>query len=184
MNKITFIEATEDSNFVDEVKKECGVDVSLCFHCRKCTNGCLLVEEMDYPPNKIMRMVQLGLRDDVLKSHTIWVCASCWTCSTRCPNDIDVAKVMDGLRRISIRENKVNPSDRNTLLFHQIFLDWVKRYGRVFELGLIGSYKMKTKEFTKDMKLGITMFRKGKIKFLPEKIKATREIKEIFGERG
>ena len=60
---------------------------------------------MDYKPNQVMQMVSLGMKDRLLACKTIWICASCYTCSTRCPNEIDVAGVMDWLRQTALKEN-------------------------------------------------------------------------------
>lgn len=60
---------------------------------------------MDLLPNQIMRLVQLGLEDDIAKSRTIWLCASCLTCTMRCPKGVDIGKVMEALRQITLRKN-------------------------------------------------------------------------------
>ena len=92
---------------------ESGIQVQDCYQCQKCSAGCPVAFAMDYKPNQIMQMVSLGMKDRVLSSKTIWVCASCYTCSTRCPNDIDIAKVMDWLRQTALREG-VAPAEKET----------------------------------------------------------------------
>src|SRR5512135_2508892 len=77
------------------------------FQCQKCSAGCPVVSEMDYTPNQVMQMVSLGMNERLLGCKTIWICASCYTCSTRCPNQIDIAGVMDWLRQTALRENVV-----------------------------------------------------------------------------
>ena len=168
-----------DPAFVADVNAQSGENVSLCYQCRKCTNGCPLTFLMDILPNRMMRSVQLGLRDEVLRSHTIWVCASCETCTTRCPNDIDVARVMDTLRRMALRAG-IEPAEPDMVKFHRSFLDTVRIHGRVFEAEMIGRYKMRTGQFTKDMALGMEMFKKGKIKILPHRIKDKKAVREMF----
>ena len=153
--------------------------VSRCYQCRKCTNGCPLTPEMDYLPNQVIRMVQLGMKDELLKSETIWVCASCETCTTRCPNDIDIAGVMDALRHIALEE-KVPAAVTRVPQFHQSFLNSIRRFGRVFELGMTAEYKLRTRDFFSDMGLGLGMFKRGKLKVLPHWIKGRGEVKEIF----
>jgi heterodisulfide reductase subunit C len=124
-------------------------------------------------------MAQFGLREKVLTSNTIWICASCYTCSVRCPNDIDIAKTMDILRHIALRSG-VKPAERDIPIFHAVFLDSIKAKGRIHELGLIWQYKAKTRDFMKDVALGWKMWRKGKIKLLPSKFGGGREIRGIF----
>ena len=167
-----------DASLVDAVEARSGESVSLCYQCRKCTNGCPLAFAMDVMPNQVMRMVQLGLDDEVLRSSTIWTCASCQTCTTRCPNDIDIAHLMDVLRQLS-REAGVG-TERKIEKFHDAFLDSIRRHGRVFELGMVGQYKLGTMDLFGDTKVAWEMFKRGKLKFLPEGIKGKKEVREMF----
>jgi len=80
------------ADFLEEVNQHSGEKVQLCFQCFKCSLGCPVSFAMDYLPHQLLRMVQMGLKDRVLHSHTIWVCAACETCTTRCPNHIDIAR--------------------------------------------------------------------------------------------
>ncbi len=98
----TVLEMNPD--FLVEVEEKSGVKVSACYQCRKCTNGCPVTFAMDLYPDQVMRYIQLGLRKEILQSSTIWVCASCETCTTRCPNEVDIAKVMDYLKQTIVRK--------------------------------------------------------------------------------
>ncbi len=168
-----------DPSFSDLVVKESGENFLACYQCQKCSAGCPVVYAMDILPNQVIRLVQFGRREKVLSSHTIWICASCYTCSVRCPNDIDIAKIMDVLRRIALRSG-VKPAERDIPIFHSVFLDSIKSKGRIHELGLIWQYKAKTRDFMKDAALGWKMFRKGKIKLFPSKFGGGKEVKDIF----
>jgi hypothetical protein len=86
---------------------------------------------------------------------------------------------MDRLRQMCIREDR-EPKERQIPQFHEAFLKSFRKRGRVFELGMIGHYKMKTREYTKDMKLGWEMFKRGKLRLFPHRIKGRKEVKEIF----
>ena len=171
---------TIDSSFSDVVAKESGESILACYQCQKCSAGCPVAYAMDILPNQVIRMVQFGLRERVLSSHTIWICASCYTCSVRCPNDIDIAKIMDTLRHIALGSG-IKPAERDISIFHSVFLDSIKSRGRIHELGLIWQFKAKTRDFMKDVSMGWRMFRKGKIKLFPSKFGGGREIKDIFG---
>jgi heterodisulfide reductase subunit C len=161
--------------------RESGINIQDCYQCQKCSAGCPVVFAMDYKPNQIMQMVLLGMKERVLSSKTIWVCASCYTCSTRCPNDIDIAGAMDWLRQSALREGAV-PAEKEVPLFHAAFLDSIRSHGRVHELGMMARYKMKTGRFFDDFKLGWKMFKKGKLKLFPSGIKKKKEITELFRE--
>lgn len=169
----------EESAFLDEVVKESGVDIRACYQCQKCSAGCPVVAAMDVLPNQVIRQIQYGRREKVLGCKSIWLCASCHTCSVRCPNDIDFARVMDSLRHKALREGVV-AGERSIPVFHRVFLDSIKSAGRVHELSLIMRFKLKTKEFMKDAGLGWRMFRRGKIKVLPPASRGVKEVKSIF----
>jgi heterodisulfide reductase subunit C2 len=169
--------ATLGALFADEK----GIHVQDCYQCQKCSAGCPVADDMDYKPNQVMQMVSLGMKDRLLNCRTIWVCASCYTCSTRCPNDIDIAGVMDRLRQTALREG-VEPAEKDVPVFHASFLESIRTHGRIHELGMMARYKMKTGKFLDDFKLGWKMFLKGKLRLFPARMKKKGEIKRIFRE--
>jgi heterodisulfide reductase subunit C len=177
-----------DHTWLAEVEKSSGIAVSACYQCKKCSSGCPVTFAMDYLPNQILHMIQMGLKEEVLKSTTIWVCASCETCTTRCPNDIDIAKIMDAMRMASLKSGLAT-GEKRVPIFHEAFLSSIKSKGRVYELGMIGQYtlksgdaaaKLKNGSLMEEAKLGWQMFKKGKLKLFPQKIRHTGEIKRLF----
>lgn len=177
-----------DLSFAREVKEKSGSNLERCYQCVACSSGCPVAYVMDYAPHQIIRMTLLGLKDKVLDSTAYWLCASCETCATRCPNDIDIVKFMDTLREIAIKEGRTQQTPLP--LFHNTFLGGIKSNGKIFEIGLILSYMIKSREVfnLKEMlayiPLGINMFLKGKLALLPDKIKGAAEIKRVFGSAG
>ena len=166
-------------SFTAEVERRIGQRISECYQCGKCTAGCPVCVEMDFPPHQIVRGVQLGMEDVVLGSHTIWLCASCETCSARCPQDVEIAGLMDVLRHMALAKGVKSP-EPDIPLFHRIFLSSLRRHGRVFEVGLMAARNMRSGHFFKDVLLAPAMFLKGKLKILPHKIKGVEEVKGIF----
>lgn len=155
-----------NSPFVEEVLGEAKSLVNYCFQCRKCAAGCPVTYEMDYTPAEIMHAVRLGQKDLVLSSKTIWICAACKMCATRCPQDVEIVKIMDAARRIALREG-IAPAVPETAAFYRSTLFTIRNFGRLYEIGLIGRLKLATRDFFKDLGLGFTMFRKGKLSLLP-----------------
>jgi len=173
---------TPSHTFLKEVEAKSKQTVSACFQCEKCTNGCPVTFAMDIVPHKVIRMINLGLKDHVLKSDTIWICASCETCTSRCPNDIDIAHVMDSLRQLC-QSSGIEASQRNVPLLHEAFMSTIQAHGRIWELEMETRYMMKTKEVTsKDMKFGMDMFKRGKLKFMPSRWGAGSKVKQIFNQ--
>ena len=168
-----------DQEFALKVKALSDANLDRCYQCYTCTAGCPVAYAMDYYPHQLMRMVQLGVKDKVLSCSTIWLCATCETCATRCPNEVNLVSVMDTLREMALEEG-IEIKEKDIVSMHKTFLSLVKSLGRQHEISLLVLLKMKTKEFFKDMILGIKMFFKGKLKIVPHRIKNLDEVKEIF----
>lgn len=166
-----------------EVLEHTEVKVSHCYQCGKCSAGCPLSVEMDYPPSVIMRMLQTGdqvLEDRVLRSFSIWVCLTCEMCFARCPMSIDIPKMMDFLREKSINEKKANPKAKEIIAFHKSFLDSIKYTGRLYEIGLFADYKTRTLKILDDLALAPKMMKRGKLNIIPELIKDRSGVAAIF----
>ena len=88
--------------FMEQLEATGPFQAGACFQCRKCTNGCPVTFAMDLYPDEVIRMVIIGQRETVLRCRTIWVCAACETCTTRCPNKVKIAELMDSLKEMAI----------------------------------------------------------------------------------
>ncbi|MEW6032849.1 MAG: 4Fe-4S dicluster domain-containing protein [Bacillota bacterium] len=166
--------------FLREVEARTGRMVSRCYQCKKCTSGCPAGFTLDYQCHEIIRLVQLGAREDALRSQAIWLCASCKTCRERCPNDVDPATVMDFLKVLAVAAG-VPVGRRRVRTFQKAFLSTVAAFGRAHELGSIVLYKMATPAaLTDDLGLGFKMLRRGKLKLTPDRVRGRREIAAIF----
>lgn len=94
------------SSFVGKVEEISGQDLLACYQCGKCSAGCPAVSDMDILPNQIIRYAQLGFKDELLQSKSIWICASCFTCNSRCPKGINIAEVIEAIRQILLRKRE------------------------------------------------------------------------------
>lgn len=163
----------------EEIIKNTSQSPNICYQCGKCSAGCPIRSYMEDSPNKIIRYIQLGLYEKALNSDTIWLCAGCLTCSTRCPKEFDLAKFMDALREIALKEG-IKVKEKNLLKFHKAFLNQIKNHGRAYELGLVREYKLATGDLMSDVDVAPAMFMKGKIGILPHNIKDRDGMKDIF----
>jgi heterodisulfide reductase subunit D len=96
--------STVDRSFTADVEERSGEDLSRCYYCLKCSAGCPSAPAMPYRPAQMVRMVQLGLKDELLESPSIWYCLHCETCGARCPNEISIARLTQGLRQMAMEE--------------------------------------------------------------------------------
>jgi len=157
---------TPNPNLLKKINDRIGVNANYCYQCRKCSAGCPMSWAMDYTPAQLIHAIRLGLSDRVLNSKTMWMCSSCQTCTTRCPQDVDIARIMDICKIIAV-EQGIKPPVSSVHKFNKAALLNIKMFGRMYELGLIGDLKMRTFEFFKDAGLGVKMFLKGKLKIFP-----------------
>ena len=172
-----------ETNLVYEVDHLSEQQIELCYHCHKCTAGCPVVDAMDYGPDRLLRMVALGQNEAVLRSRDIWLCVGCFTCATRCPNEIDIAAVMDGLRQLA-RGRGEPVGERDALLFHRLFMGVVQRLGRSHEAVMLGLFKVLSHvPLWNDVGAGLNLFLRGKVPLLPQRTRAGAKVRAIYKHR-
>jgi len=110
---ITLSDKTYDKEFVKKVEEISGENFHQCMQCGTCSAGCPMTEHTEMPPRKVMLLSHFGLKDLVTEANTAWVCATCNTCYVRCPRGIDIPKVMEAIRQLTLRknENYIEPSE-------------------------------------------------------------------------
>ena len=167
-----------DSSFAEEIFNHSGENVFLCYQCRKCASGCPNREFMDFTPTELMRYAQLGMADEVMKKNTAWLCLSCQTCTARCPQDIDIARVVDAVKIIA-DQKKVRADAGNVRFFNRLWMTMLRFMGRMYEIGLTGMLNVFTGNPFKDLQLGRKMIIKGKLKFIPS-VKMPFEMMKMF----
>lgn len=161
-----------------EIRKRTGLNVARCYQCGKCSAGCPMVGEMGQRPHDIMRLVVRNERDRLIRDESIWLCLTCETCTTRCPNECDPARVIDALREIALEAGEHLP--RTIKAFHKSFLAQIRAHGRMFEFGLIAAYKMRSGALFQDVSAAPGMLSRGKLSLVPHNIKGIKEIRRIF----
>jgi heterodisulfide reductase subunit C2 len=176
------------NHFLKRIEGETAANINACYQCERCTNACPVSAYMDINPHQVIRYVQLGLCEELLRSNTIWVCLSCEMCTTYCPNEVDVAKTINHMRKMAYRSDVI-PAEKILAVFHKTFVNELQRFGRVNEFWLIGALnlnpdvlkeKIKTGALKEEISLGFEMLRKGKLKLLPTRCREMKKIREIY----
>jgi heterodisulfide reductase subunit C len=169
----------DQGRLMREIRARAGVDLSKCYQCGECTAGCPITQEMDAGPTKTLRLIQLGMEEELFELTTPWLCASCETCTTRCPNDIDIARVMDVVRQMARLRGKKIPL-KDPVVFQDVFLGSMKTHGTLFEPEMMALYNLKSFHLFHDVSLGPPMLFKGKLPLLPHRSKNRQRLQAIF----
>ncbi|MDM8537034.1 4Fe-4S dicluster domain-containing protein [Desulfobacterales bacterium HSG17] len=129
--------------FLQEVMERSGQMLTACYQCRRCAAGCTVGDETDcFTPNILIRAVVLGDREKALNNELVWKCVSCYTCGTRCPNDIQTARITETLKKMA-KEEHAEPILPKVADFHDAFVESGVRWGRLNEMEFMGVYEMK-----------------------------------------
>jgi heterodisulfide reductase subunit C len=166
-------------SFLAEVDALSGQQVELCYHCHTCSAGCLVSAAMPHGPDRVLRLIELGERGAALAAPDIWLCVGCETCTARCPNGIDVARVMDTLRHLSLAMGATRET-RRLRLFHDIYMQVVRYTGRSSEALMLGLYKVLGLDLFSDLGAGLQLVLRGKIPIIPDVIAERKQVERLF----
>jgi heterodisulfide reductase subunit C len=161
------------------VRAMTGQNVAKCYQCGKCSAGCPMAGETTLRPHDVMRLVHRDQKARLLENESLWLCLTCETCTARCPNGLDPARVVDALRELSTAEAP-GRIPKAIAAFHRSFLEEVKRTGRMGEFGLVLRYKLRTGQLMKDVGAVPSMVIRGKLKPITPSIKGVEEVRRIF----
>ena len=169
------------SEFQKTVEELSGQNISECYQCGKCSAGCPVLGDLELSPNRVIRTVQLGLEEDALSSETVWCCAGCGICNSRCPMGINIVSILDALRTLALREGvELPPGAAKVWTFYQAFLDCVREFGRLSEVGLMGGYNINSGHLFTNVVKAPYFILKSKIGLSLHKIKQIDRIQRVF----
>jgi quinone-modifying oxidoreductase subunit QmoC len=171
-----------DGGFLAEIKDLSGCrEIDQCIQCGTCSSSCPMSVYMDHPPRKIIGMVKNGLRDEVLRSFTIWLCPSCYACQVRCPAQIKITDVMYALKRLAI-QSKTYPARFSIPILDREMSHLIATHGRNSELWLILRLYFKSRRplaMLKMAPLGLKLMRTGRMSLRQESIKNKKQLRAL-----
>ncbi len=141
-----------------------GEKIFACLQCGTCGSACPVSVYMDYTPRRLIGMVREGFKKEVVESFAIWLCASCYECTVRCPAGIKVTDVMYALKRIAIREG-IYPRRFPVPVLAKEFIEMLKGTGRNNEFWLVLRVLLKTAplKLLTSWPLGLRLWRRGRM---------------------
>jgi len=174
-----------DKNFMETIMDMSGCDkIDRCIQCGTCSSSCPMAVYMDHPPRKIISYIKNGFKEEALKSFTIWLCSSCYTCQVRCPSKIKITDVMYALKRKAIEE-KIYPKKFPIPVLAQEMYKLIAKNGRNSELWLVVNMYIKSKNpfgMLKMAPLGIALMKTGRMSLKKEKIKNRKQLQSLLKE--
>ena len=160
-----------------KIAGDAGVALHECYQCGKCSAGCPMAESMDIQPRQIVRLLQLGMADELLRSRSIWLCATCHICMDRCPNRIDLPALIEQARYEARKRHLCAVSEVGK--FNDIFIENVKNFGKSQEAILEGAYNILTGNLIQDMGSVPHMLRHGIVQPELHTVKERENLRKI-----
>ena len=171
-----------DVSWTDRIVSQPGCEgLYGCIQCGTCSASCPLAIYMDFTPRRIIQLVREGFHHDVLRSQTIWLCASCYACAVHCPQDIHITDVMYTLKREAIAAN-VAPKRFPIPVLAGVFYDMVRKHGRTSEFWVVLRLLLRTNPlgFFSMARTGIALLRTRRLSFVQDRIKARGELQALL----
>ncbi len=181
-------------SLLSEVMERSGQNLLACYQCRRCAAGCPVGQETGVTPDRLIRMIVLGDKDEALNNLLVWQCVACYTCGTRCPNSIHTARITETLKQMA-KEAHAEPLLPKIAHFHSSFMTSTSHFGRVNEMEFMGIYEMKNakselkkggglkniiNEIKNQAQLGKSMMKLKRIHLGMEKVKGLSEVKRLY----
>ncbi|MGQ9617840.1 MAG: 4Fe-4S dicluster domain-containing protein [Candidatus Aminicenantia bacterium] len=171
-----------DKTFSEAVAELSGCEkIFECIQCGTCSSTCPVSLYMDYTPRKLMAMIKAGFKEDALRSVTIWICSSCYSCTVMCPAEIKITDVMYALKRMAI-QGKIFPRRFPTPILAKEMTNIITSEGRNSELWVVLKMLLKTNplKLLTMASIGIPLFLKGRMDLKKESIKKKDELRSLY----
>jgi len=168
--------------FLDQARLVPGAErITRCLQCGTCTGSCPVSYAMDISPRMVIALFRAGEIGEILRSRTIWICASCYMCTTRCPQTIKITDLLYALKRTAL-EAKLYPDRFPVYLLSKNFVRLVNHYGRNQEILLLLLYYLRRNplELLRMAPMGWSLMRKGRVSLFPAKIQGVAAIRKIL----
>lgn len=186
-------ETAASTSLLAEVARRSGQNLQACYQCRRCAAGCPVGEETGVTPDRLIRLVVLGDREEAVNNLLVWKCVACYTCGTRCPNNIQTARITETLKQMS-KEAHAKPLTPRIADFHNAFMTSTRHLGRFNEIEALTIYETKTaikelsqgkmnavlSEMIGQARLALDMMKKKRLHLGVDRIKARSEVKALF----
>ncbi len=178
---------------LQEIVEKSGQNLLSCYQCRRCAAGCPVSDEAGVTPDRLIRMIVFGQKDEALNNLLVWKCVACYTCGERCPNNIQTARITETLKQMS-KKAHLEPLTPKVADFHDAFIKSATNNGRLSEMEFMylllknikkgGGWSAVIAEMKGQSKLGMALFKKKRVHLGSEKVKNITEIRKLSKKAG
>jgi heterodisulfide reductase subunit C len=171
-------EAERVRGFGQEIMSAPGcADLVRCIQCGTCSGTCPLSVYMEHTPRQIMALVRADFKDEVLRTNSIWLCASCYACTVECPREIRITDIMYALKQRAIQEHAY-PKHFPIPVLAKEFMRMVLHKGRITETLLVMRLfaKANLRAVLSSWRQGLGLIRTGRFVILHERIERRAEL--------
>ena len=179
-------EADRVRGFSDEIMNVSGcAQLKSCIQCGTCSGTCPLSIYMDFSPRQVMALVRADFKNEVLRSKTVWLCASCYACTVECPRQIRITDIMYALKQRAIKEG-IYPKHFPIPILAKEFSEMVRRKGRITETLLVMRLFLKAnwRAVLSSWRLGLGLIRTGRFVVRAERIERQAELQNMLAAAG
>lgn len=166
---------------------EGGDRLALCMQCGMCSGSCPIGTQMDHGPRKLFMMIRAGMKEAVLSSNTLWNCTHCYNCVVRCPREVPVTTILQGLTTVAVDHGYAKKED--TTRFAKAFWWSARTFGRTDERLVTARYYFSgglaagVKQGLANARIALGMIRAGRMHLGPsKKIKDRKGLRAILAK--
>lgn len=170
--------------FLAEVERIPGGDrLRRCIQCGTCSGSCPVSYAMDVQPRQLVAFFRAGDLESILRSRTIWICASCYACTVRCPAGIKVTELIYGLKRLAL-DRRLKSRSFPIYALSEEFVRVVNRYGRNQELELVARYFMRVAphRLLRMLPLGLRLLGTGRMPWRTHRVRDIAGLRRIIAK--
>jgi heterodisulfide reductase subunit C len=175
---------TLNAQFVEDVlRMPDGEKLKTCLQCGTCSASCPTSEAMDYTPRQIIAFFRAGMIEKVLRSNTIWLCASCYSCAARCPSGIKFTDLMYELKRLALRHGIEPPGEgKDVAVLTRTFVDIVRQFGRNPETKFMTKFTLRSNPLggIKQLPLAFKLHQRGRLDLGATRIRGIDDLRKIM----
>jgi heterodisulfide reductase subunit C len=172
------------SAFLAEVDRIPGGDrLRRCIQCGTCSGSCPVSYAMDVQPRQLVAYFRAGSLDTILRSRTIWLCASCYACTVRCPAGIKVTDLIYGLKRMAL-ETRIPRDRRPVAVLSREFVRVIHERGRNDEMRLLLRYclRVSPRRLWSMIPLGWRLLRAGRFPWGTGKVRGLKGLRRLIAK--